>query len=294
MNAEEIQSRADFLATVELLSALTRHDFERLAEVAQSRQLAFGETLCKAGDPADGLFVIRSGSLRVFAEEGGKEVSQGQHKAGDVFGEIVMLRDYRHEWSARSSAKTELLFIPRAVIAPMIAANPAARALVASRVAIGSVSGLISQLFDLRGKLDKDELEELTRSVGVKQVPAGTEILKQGPGTDRRIYVVRHGEVRVVRREDGTDHTLATLRASETFGEKACLTRQEQPASVIAATDVALLVIPEKTVAPSCARCSRNVCRCSSANCSGRRSSPSGASCRCSSTCTPSPTWARR
>jgi len=104
-------------------------------------------------------------------------------------------------------------------------------------------------LFDLRGKVDKDELEELIRSVGVKQVDAGKEILKQGSRDDRRLYVVRHGEARVVRHEEGTDYPLATLRQGDTFGEKACLMRQEHEASVIAHTETALLVIPEKTVA---------------------------------------------
>ena len=123
-------------------------------------------------------------------------------------------------------------------------ANPAARAFVASRVAISSAGGLISQLFDLRGKVDKNELEELIRSVGVKQ-PAGKEILKQDGREDRRLYVVRHGEVRLVRSEEGTDYTLATLGQGDTFGEKACLMRQEQFAAVVAATDVAA---GEKTV----------------------------------------------
>ena len=248
MDTQEIKSRADFLATVDVLSALTRKDIDRLAEYAQSRLLAFGDTACKAGDVAEGLFVIKAGTIRVFAEEGGKEVSQGVRKAGDVLGEMVMLRDYRHESSARASGKVELLFIPRSVVAPIIAGNPAARAFVASRVAIGSAGGLISQLFDLRGKVDKGELEELIRSVGVKQVEAGKDILKQGTREDRRLYVVRHGEVRIVRNEEGTDYPLATLRQGDTFGEKACLMRQEQEASVIANTDTALLVIPEKTV----------------------------------------------
>src|SRR4029077_10209459 len=59
---------------------------------------------------------------------------------------------------------------------------------------------------------------------------------------------VRHGEVRVVHRDEGKDYPLATLRKGETFGEKACLMRQEQAASVIASDDTTVLVIPEKTV----------------------------------------------
>ncbi|HEX4675508.1 MAG TPA: cysteine peptidase family C39 domain-containing protein, partial [Steroidobacteraceae bacterium] len=248
MSTQERQSRADFLASVDLFSALTRSAMERLAESAQSRLLAFGDSVCTAGEVAAGLFIVKSGSIRVFASDGEKETSLGVRKAGEVFGEMAMLREYRHEWSARASAKTELLFIPRSVVGPIVDANPAARALVADRVAINSAGGLISHLFDLKSKVDKSELEELTRSVGVKRVGAGEEILKQGSREDRRLYVVRHGEVRVVHCDEGTDYQLATLRKGETFGEKSCLMRQEQTASVIASADTALLVIPEKSV----------------------------------------------
>ena len=241
-------SRVDFLASVDLFSALTRNDIERLAQAAQSRLLAFGETVCSAGEPAEGVFVVKSGSVRLFIEDGGKETSLGVRKAGDVIAEMAVLREVRHESSVRASAKSELLFIARSVVAPIVAANPAARSFVASRVAIGSAGGLISQLFDLRGKVDKAELEELIRSVGVKQVAAGKEILAQGSGDDRRLYVVRHGEMRMARNEDGNDYPLATLRQGDIFGERACLMRQEQFATVTAGSDAALLVIPEKTV----------------------------------------------
>jgi subfamily B ATP-binding cassette protein HlyB/CyaB len=248
MNTQETQSPAEFLASVELFSALPRADIERVAESAESRLLAFGDTVCTAGEAAEGLFIVKSGSIRVFAADADKETSLGVRKAGEVFGEMVMLREYQHEWSARSSGKTELLFIPRGVITPILAANPSARAFVASRVAISSAGGLISHLFDLKSKVDKSELEELTRSVGVKRVEAGREILKQGSREDRRLYLVRQGEVRVVRRDAGDDYVLATLRKGETFGEKACLMRQDQAASVIAGADTTVLVIPEKTV----------------------------------------------
>jgi subfamily B ATP-binding cassette protein HlyB/CyaB len=246
--ASSDRSLADFLAAVEVLSPFTRAELERLAEHAESRFFSFGETVCNAGEPADGLFVIKSGSVRVFTEEHGKEISMGVRKERDVFAEIAMLREYAHESSVRASVKSELLFIPRKVILPIIARNAAAQAFITSYVAINSAGGFVARLFDLRGKVNKGELEEFIRSVGVKRLSAGKEILKQGSREDRRLYVVRHGEVRIVQREEGTEYPLATLRQGEIFGEKACLMRQEQSASVTAVTDTALLVIPEKTV----------------------------------------------
>ena len=77
---------------------------------------------------------------------------------------------------------------------------------------------LMASLPDLRGKLNKAELEEYVRSVGVKRVAAGKEILKQDGREDRRLYVVRQGAVRIVRHEEGHDYTLATLGEGEIFG----------------------------------------------------------------------------
>ena len=154
MNTQEIQSCAEFLASVELLSALTRVEIERLAQSAESRLLAFGDTVCTAGEVAAGLFIVKSGSIRVFAADGDKERSLGVRKAGEVFGEIAILREYRHEWSARASGKTELLFVPRDVIGPIVAGNPTACAFVASRVVVSSAGGLIGKV--LRGSLRPD------------------------------------------------------------------------------------------------------------------------------------------
>ncbi|HEV7619023.1 MAG TPA: peptidase domain-containing ABC transporter [Burkholderiaceae bacterium] len=244
----KLQSLTDFLSSVEILSPFTRDELERLAEHAESRFFSFGDAICNAGDPADGLFVIKSGSVRIFTEEHGKEISMGVRKAREVFADIAMLREYRHESSVRASVKTELLFIPRTAIEPIISQNAAAYAFVTSYVAISSAGGFVARLFDLRGKVNKSELEDFVRSVGVKRINADKEILKQDSREDRRLYVVRHGEVRVVRNEDGTEYPLATLRHGEVFGEKACLMRQEQMASVIANVDTTLLVIPEKIV----------------------------------------------
>ena len=242
------QTLAGFLASVEILSPLSPAELDILAEQAQSRFYAFGDTVCSAGEPAAGLFVVKTGSVRVFTEENGKEISMGVRKTGEVFAEIAMLREHQHESSVRASGKTELLVIPREVLAPLIAGNMAARDFVTSYVAISSAGGFVTKLFDLRGKVSKAELEDLVRSVGVKRVAAGREILKQDSREDRRLYVIRRGEVRLARTEAGTEYPLATLTQGEIFGEKACMLRQEQMASVTAVSDATLLVIPEKTI----------------------------------------------
>ena len=241
-------SLIEFLGSVEIFSAFRPDELEALAGHAEVRRYDFGDTVYNAGDPGDGLYVIRSGAVRIFTEEQGKEISMGVRKEGEVFAEIAMLRDYPHESSVRASAKTELLFFPREVFAPVLQANTAAQTFVASYVAINSAGGFVTPLFNLRGKVKKEEIEEFIRSVGIKRVRAGKLILKQDSVDDRRLYVVRQGRARVVRREDQAEFPLGSLAQGDVFGEKACVMRQEQPASVIAETDVVLLVIPDKTV----------------------------------------------
>ncbi|MGO4477787.1 peptidase domain-containing ABC transporter [Massilia sp. 2TAF26] len=245
--AKQEQSPAEFLAAVEILSVFTAEELETLAAAIETRAYAFGDTICSAGDAADGLVVIRSGSVRMFSEEHGKETSMGVRKAGEVFAEIAMLRSYRHELSARAALKTELWFIPRTAIEPVVARNPAALDFINNYVAVSSAGGLVARLFDLRGKVSKPELDDFVRSVGVKRVSAGKEILKQGSRDDRRLYVVRQGEVRVVVHDSSDEFVLATLGPGEIFGERASLMRQEQPATVLASTDATVLVIPEKS-----------------------------------------------
>ncbi|GMQ87381.1 MAG: hypothetical protein BMS9Abin08_0582 [Gammaproteobacteria bacterium] len=241
-------SLAEFLATVEVFSAFSAEELQQLADQAEVRHYDFGDSVYNAGSPGDGLYVIKSGAVRIFTEEQGKEISMGVRKQGEVFAEIAMLRDYPHESSVRSSSKTELLFFPRTVFAPLLEKNEAAQTFVASYVAINSAGGFVSKLFNLRGKVKKEEIEEYIGSVGIKRVKSGRTILEQDSIEDRRLYVLRQGRVRLVRREGQTEFPLGTLKQGELFGEKACLLRQEQMATAIADSDVVLLVIPEKTV----------------------------------------------
>jgi subfamily B ATP-binding cassette protein HlyB/CyaB len=238
----------EFLGAVEIFSPFTPAELQELAKSAQLRSFEFGETVYNAGDPGDGLYVIKSGAVRIFTEEQGKEISMGVRKAGEVFGEMAVLRDYPHESSVRSSSRTELLFFPRDCFRVVLDANAAAQAFIASYVAISSLGGFVSRLFKLRGKVDKNEIEEYIRSVGIKRVGAGKVILEQGGAEDRRLYVLRQGRVRIVRTEGEAEYPLGNLEQGEIFGEKSCLMRQEQPATAIAESDVVLLVIPERTV----------------------------------------------
>lgn len=250
---KELRSLADdaiveFLGTVEMFSAFSAADLQHLATYVDSRWYEFGEPVFEAGQKNAGLYVIRSGTVRLFSEDNGKEVSQGVRKAGDVVAEIGALREHAHDVSARASTKTEVLFLSREAIASVLATNKDAAAFLTSYTAIRMAGGVVGRLFELKGKVDQAELAQLVRSLGVKRVEAGATILTQGSSEDRRLYVVRQGKVKITREEEGTQYPIGIARQGEFFGEFAALNPGEQPASVVAETDVLLLVIPTDTL----------------------------------------------
>lgn len=236
------------LAGNELLAPLGHDELGQIAAQAEIQTYDFGDTIFTAGQPGLGLYLIKSGMVRLLATEGGKETSIGVHRAGELLAETAALRKHRLEFTARASGKTELVFIPREALAPVLARHPVVGGLLARQASINAAGGFISQLFQLRGTVNKDELVQLVDSIGIKQVAAGDVILQQDSLDDRRLYVVRRGAVRATRLEDGVELPLAVLNQGEVFGERSCLLDQAQPATVRAASEAVLLVIPQQTV----------------------------------------------
>ncbi|MGI9326174.1 MAG: cysteine peptidase family C39 domain-containing protein, partial [Pseudomonadales bacterium] len=242
------ETNVDFLRGVSLFSQLSDADVRLLAEAAELNHYEFGETVFNAGESAEGAYVIRKGVVRVFSNEQGKEINMGVRKEGEVVAEVAILRTLVHESSVRASAKTELLYIPNSVFLPILQNNADARSYIANYVAISSVGGFVSRLFNLRGKSNAPEFEKLVTSAGVKRVKQGQTVVEQDTTDDRRLYLIRQGTVRLTHVEGKTEFPLGLLGPGEILGEKACVMRQPQPATATADSDVVLLVIPESVI----------------------------------------------
>ena len=245
MNNTEL---VEFLRSVEILSVLGEEELLSISNQLETRSYEFGDSVCEAGNAAEGLYIVYSGTIRLFKSEAGKEMSVGLRKAGQTMAELAALRDHKHEYSARASSDAELFVLPLGVLKPILEKNQQAASFVTNHVAITSAGGLLTQVFDLRRKVNQQELEELVGSLGVKRFPAGNVILEQDGSGDRRLYFVRSGTVKISRSEKKTERHLATVRQGESFGEKPALTGQRQPFAATAETDVTVLIIPEHSV----------------------------------------------
>ncbi|HET7199144.1 MAG TPA: cyclic nucleotide-binding domain-containing protein [Burkholderiales bacterium] len=79
------------LQAVALFQSLDESGLRALAERARQRSLAAGRLVFKEGEPADSMYVVLSGSVKIFLQNAaGKEVVLDTKKAGEYFGEMML------------------------------------------------------------------------------------------------------------------------------------------------------------------------------------------------------------
>lgn len=238
----------DSLPPTEFLSALSADELAQLASRAQLQSFEMGDRIVDAGTPAEGVYIVNSGRVRLFELQGDQERSLGFRGPGEVICELAALREHRHEFSLRASSSTEMMFIPGAAFKPILEVNTRAEEFMATYAAIRASGGIVGQLFDLGRKVSAEDLRELVATVGIKAVAPGECILEQDANEDRRLYVVRSGRVKLTRADKAHVLQVASLGQGDMFGERACLLNQPSQVRVEAASRVVLLVIPQRTV----------------------------------------------
>jgi ATP-binding cassette subfamily B protein len=236
------------LGSTEFFSAFDDDARRKLLTICEVSEFDLGDPIAEIETPAQGVYFIVKGRVRMLGVLEGKNQSIDTLEAGDTFAELSALRDTTHQYSYRASGKVTILLFPSAGFASFLKGYPEAESYMTSYAAIKAVGGVVGDIFQLRGKINNEQIKEVVESVGIKAIAAGDTVLKQGSSDDKRLYIVRQGEVQIQRREDDDVFELAALGAGELFGEKACMMRQAQFADVVANTDCTLFVLPEKTV----------------------------------------------
>ncbi len=98
---------------------------ESLAHRAEFRLLGKGELLFLAGEPARGLFVIVSGSIRAFRVNAkGREQTIHVESAGATLAEVPVFDDGNYPATAVAEEPSEILFLSSADVKRFLAANP--------------------------------------------------------------------------------------------------------------------------------------------------------------------------
>jgi uncharacterized membrane protein len=118
---------ATTLADVELFEHLNDDDRANLAGAIDLRSLAAGDTLFKAGEPGEALYVVRSGEVELFIKDtAGQRIALAIAGAGEMFGELALLDSGPRTATAIAISDAELLELDRDDLLLLFQRSPAA------------------------------------------------------------------------------------------------------------------------------------------------------------------------
>jgi len=78
------------LRHIKVLACLNDPQLEQLLQIVEMQEVPAGATLARQGDPADAMYLLVEGELRVRVQVEGRETSLDNLKPGEFFGEISL------------------------------------------------------------------------------------------------------------------------------------------------------------------------------------------------------------
>jgi CRP/FNR family cyclic AMP-dependent transcriptional regulator len=120
-------SIGEYLGSLPLFADLSRTRLGALAQECTLKRVPRGSYLFMQGDPADALYVVRSGSVAiVLSSPDGRELVINEMRPGDCFGELGLLtgRCRSTHAVARAPEGSEVLVIQRRTFQAILEAEP--------------------------------------------------------------------------------------------------------------------------------------------------------------------------
>ena len=218
--------RERLLQQIEYLRGLPAGDRQRLAAASRLRRVATGERLFSEGTPAEGVFLIVAGRVRVLRTGvDGREQVLHEESAGATLAEVPVFDGGGCVGTAVATEDAEVLVVPRIELLRALGGDaPGARALIA--VLAARVRTLASLVADLSFKPVIDRLagyllrEARRAEGGTVTLPATRDELASHIGTVREqasralSQLARAGAIEV----RGRSVVITNVRQLEAFG----------------------------------------------------------------------------
>jgi CRP/FNR family cyclic AMP-dependent transcriptional regulator len=146
----------DLLRKILLFKGCTPDDIDLVSGLFQERQVKAGSTIFNEKMPAEALFIVKSGTVRIFLMAGeGEESGLLQLGPGDFFGEIALIPESTRAVSARAETAAEILILTRKDFLALFDLDPR----VAAKVTLS-----IARLLAMRVKAYSNKLRDMLLS----------------------------------------------------------------------------------------------------------------------------------
>jgi CRP/FNR family transcriptional regulator len=116
----------DALARCPIFSLLPPDDLARFVAVSRTRSVRKGAIIFRDGDPCEGVFVVESGSVRIYkVAADGRERTLHLVKAPEAFAEAALFLDTGYPAFAEALADSRLVLVPREPFLRLLVERPA-------------------------------------------------------------------------------------------------------------------------------------------------------------------------
>ena len=209
-------------------------------ELLEPRSYEFGQVIIQQGAPADGLYVLASGSARVvMTGEDGAEATLSHLGPGDTFGESALLDDSPRSATVRASSATNALVLERRTYEALERVHPEIRGALDNHRRAHTLQRFL-RTHSAFASVPVEGLREMAVQLREVGYASGEVVLVEGEPADC-LLIVLDGHLRVFRSTDGHRTDVGFLRTGDAFGEAALNPGQVRRASVEALTPVRLL-----------------------------------------------------
>lgn len=124
-------SLADFLRSVPYFTGLSAEEIDQIGDQVLERSFAKGKVLFLEGGPCQGLYLVKSGRIRVFkSSPEGREQVLLIAGAGDSFNDVPVFDGGPNPASASALEPSTVYLIPKETLLSLIADRPAALAII--------------------------------------------------------------------------------------------------------------------------------------------------------------------
>ncbi len=236
-----------------MFSALGEPEKNALTPLFEIQEYAQNAVIAEQGAEMNFWQIIHHGKVRLKKNENGKRVSIGELGKNASYGERCLIEAdvWPHQIIASESATT--LSLPGEKVRALAQQFPAIKELFKSRL------GVVELSHRLRGMLGSAEytakdFELILGNIGVKNIPRGGTVFKQGQN-DPRLYCVEKGVIDLVRQPlTGEKVFLDRLYRGALMGESSALpppdgSDAQHHSAIAVSDDVSVLVIRQEAVA---------------------------------------------
>lgn len=215
------------LRQISLLKNMAEDQVSGMLDLFQEENFAKGAKIVDEGDRGNKLYLLRSGQVRCFKMDGGKERDLLVYRGYNFFGELALLNNAPRAATLTALTDVSTYSINRAGFNRLL--GPLSRLLQRN-----DILGLLRKAPALKLMLDS-ELEKLLDVFKSAPFKEEEKIINQGDDGDR-FYIVESGTVVITKAFEGESdpRELLRLEAGAQFGERALLYDEPRAANAIA------------------------------------------------------------